>query len=253
MAKVFAITNQKGGVGKTTTAINLSTCISLYKKRVLLIDIDPQGNTSSGIGLDRLKIKRCVYDVLINQVPINEVIMQTQIKNLDVLPSTIQLAGAEIELVNYISRENKLKHAIRPIKDNYEYIIIDCPPSLGLLTLNSLTAADSVIIPIQCEYYALEGISQLLNTINLVRENLNSSLEIEGILFTMYDSRTNLSRDVVEEVKKYFRGKIFKSVIPRNVRVSEAPSYGKPVVVYDKKSKGAIAYKKLAKEVMLNG
>ena len=253
MAKVFAITNQKGGVGKTTTAINLSTCISLYKKRVLLIDIDPQGNTSSGIGLDRLKIKRCVYDVLINQVPINEVIMQTQIKNLDVLPSTIQLAGAEIELVNYISRENKLKHAIRPIKDNYEYIIIDCPPSLGLLTLNSLTAADSVIIPIQCEYYALEGISQLLNTINLVRENLNSSLEIEGILFTMYDSRTNLSRDVVEEVKKYFRGKIFKSVIPRNVRVSEAPSYGKPVVVYDKKSKGAIAYKKLAKEVILNG
>ncbi|HDK27484.1 MAG TPA: ParA family protein [Candidatus Atribacteria bacterium] len=253
MAKVFAITNQKGGVGKTTTAINLSTCISLYKKRVLLIDIDPQGNTSSGIGLDRLKIKRCVYDVLINQVPINEVIMQTQIKNLDVLPSTIQLAGAEIELVNYISRENKLKHAIRPIKDNYEYIIIDCPPSLGLLTLNSLTAADSVIIPIQCEYYALEGISQLLNTIDLVRENLNSSLEIEGILFTMYDSRTNLSRDVVEEVKKYFRGKIFKSVIPRNVRVSEAPSYGKPVVVYDKKSKGAIAYKKLAKEVMLNG
>ena len=253
MAKVFAITNQKGGVGKTTTAINLSTCISFYQKRVLLIDIDPQGNTSSGIGLDRLKIKRCVYDVLINQVPINEVIMQTQIKNLDVLPSTIQLAGAEIELVNYISRENKLKHAIRPIKDNYEYIIIDCPPSLGLLTLNSLTAADSVIIPIQCEYYALEGISQLLNTINLVRENLNSTLEIEGILFTMYDSRTNLSRDVVEEVRKYFRGKIFKSVIPRNVRVSEAPSYGKPVVVYDKKSKGAIAYKKLAKEVMLNG
>ena len=219
----------------------------------MLIDIDPQGNTSSGIGLDRLKIKRCVYDVLINQVPINEVIMQTQIKNLDVLPSTIQLAGAEIELVNYISRENKLKHAIKPIKDDYEYIIIDCPPSLGLLTLNSLTAADSVIIPIQCEYYALEGISQLLNTINLVRENLNSTLEIEGILFTMYDSRTNLSRDVVEEVRKYFRGKIFKSVIPRNVRVSEAPSYGKPVVVYDKKSKGAIAYKKLAKEVMLNG
>jgi len=253
VAKVFAITNQKGGVGKTTTAINLSTCISFYKKRILLIDIDPQGNTSSGIGLDRSKIKRCVYDVLINQVPINEVIMQTQIKNLDVLPSTIQLAGAEIELVNYISRENKLKHAIRPIKDNYEYIIIDCPPSLGLLTLNSLTAADSVIIPIQCEYYALEGIGQLLNTINLVRENLNSSLEIEGILFTMYDSRTNLSRDVVEEVKKYFKGKIFKSVIPRNVRVSEAPSYGKPVVVYDKKSKGAIAYKKLAKEVILNG
>ena len=250
MAKVFAITNQKGGVGKTTTAINLSTCISLYKKRVLLIDIDPQGNTSSGIGLDRLKIKRCVYDVLINQVPINEVIMQTQIKNLDVLPSTIQLAGAEIELVNYISRENKLKHAIRPIKDNYEYIIIDCPPSLGLLTLNSLTAADSVIIPIQCEYYALEGISQLLNTINLVRENLNSSLEIEGILFTMYDSRTNLSRDVVEEVKKYFKNYVYRSIIPRNIALSEAPSYGKPCYLYDPKSTGAISYLNLAKEML---
>ncbi len=253
MTKVLAITNQKGGVGKTTTAVNLSASMALRKKKILLIDIDPQGNTSSGIGLDRSKVKRCIYDTLINQVPIKEIIMQTQIKNLDVLPSTIQLAGAEIELVNYISRENKLKHAIKPIKNDYEYIIIDCPPSLGLLTLNSLTAADSVIIPIQCEYYALEGIGQLLSTINLVRENLNSSLEIEGILLTMFDSRTNLSRDVIEEVKKYFRGNIFKSVIPRNVRVSEAPSYGKPVVLYDVKSKGAIAYKKLAQEVILNG
>ena len=253
MTKVLAITNQKGGVGKTTTAVNLSASMALHKKKILLIDIDPQGNTSSGIGLDRSKVNRCIYDVLINQVPIKEIIMQTQIKKLYVLPSTIQLAGAEIELVNYISRENKLKHAIKPIRNDYEYIIIDCPPSLGLLTLNSLTAADSVIIPIQCEYYALEGIGQLLNTINLVRENLNSSLEIEGILLTMYDSRTNLSRDVIEEVKKCFRGNIFKSVIPRNVRVSEAPSYGKPVVLYDAKSKGAIAYKKLAQEVISNG
>jgi len=252
MNKVLAITNQKGGVGKTTTAVNLSTSMALHKRKTLLIDIDPQGNASTGMGLDKSKVKRCIYDVLINQDSIKEIILPTQLKNLDILPSTIQLAGAEIELVNYISRENKLKHAIKSIKNDYNYIIIDCPPSLGLLTLNSLTAADAVIIPIQCEYYALEGIGQLLNTINLVRENLNSSLEIEGILLTMYDSRTNLSRDVVKEVKKYFKGKIFKAVVPRNVRVSEAPSYGKPVVLYDAKSKGAKAYKKLAREVISN-
>jgi len=253
MAKIMAVTNQKGGVGKTTTAINLSACLAFYKKRVLLVDIDPQGNASSGMGINKDKIQRCIYDVLINQVPIDEIITSSQIRNLDVLPSTIQLAGAEIELVTYISRENRLKHSLKPIKDKYHYIIVDCPPSLGLLTLNSLTSADSIIIPIQCEYYALEGIGQLLNTINLVKENLNPSLEIEGILFTMYDRRTNLSRDVVNEVKKYFKGRIFESIIPRNVRVSEAPSYGKPVVVYDKSSKGAKAYRKLAKEVILNG
>jgi len=252
MTKVLAITNQKGGVGKTTTAVNLCTSIALHKSKTLLIDIDPQGNASTGIGLDKIKVKRCIYDVLINQAPVKEIILPTQVKNLDILPSTIQLAGAEIELVNYISRENKLKNAIKPIINDYNYIIIDCPPSLGLLTLNSLTAADAVIIPIQCEYYALEGIGQLLNTINLVRENLNSSLEIEGILLTMYDSRTNLSRDVAKEVQKYFTGKIFKAIVPRNVRVSEAPSYGKPVVLYDAKSKGAIAYKKLAREVISN-
>jgi len=252
MTKILAITNQKGGVGKTTTAVNLCTSIALYKSKTLLIDIDPQGNASTGIGLDKIKVKRCIYDVLINQAPVKEIILPTQVKNLDILPSTIQLAGAEIELVNYISRENKLKNAIKPIINDYNYIIIDCPPSLGLLTLNSLTAADAVIIPIQCEYYALEGIGQLLNTINLVRENLNSSLEIEGILLTMYDSRTNLSRDVAKEVQKYFTGKIFKAIVPRNVRVSEAPSYGKPVVLYDAKSKGAIAYKKLAREVISN-
>ena len=253
MAKVIAITNQKGGVGKTTTAVNLSTCIALCKKKVLLIDIDPQGNASSGMGLDKSKIERCIYDVLINNVLIKEIILPSIVKNLYVLPSTIQLAGAEIELVNCISRENKLKHAINRVKNDYDYIIIDCPPSLGLLTLNSLTAADSVIIPIQCEYYALEGIGQLLNTINLVRGNLNSTLEIDGILLTMYDNRTNLSRDVIKEVKNYFTGKIFNSIIPRNVRVSEAPSYGKPIALYDKKSKGAVAYKKLAQEVILNG
>jgi chromosome partitioning protein len=252
MTKVLAITNQKGGVGKTTTAVNLSASLALHKRKTLLIDIDPQGNASTGIGLDKTKVKRCIYAVLINKAPVRDIILSTQVKNLEVLPSTIQLAGAEIELVNYISRENKLKHAIKPIKDNYDYIIIDCPPSLGLLTLNSLTAANAVIIPIQCEYYALEGIGQLLSTINLVRENLNLFLEIEGILMTMYDSRTNLSRDVIEEVKKYFKGNIFKSIVPRNVRVSEAPSYGKPVVLYDVKSKGAIAYKKIAREVISN-
>jgi len=253
MGKIIAITNQKGGVGKTTTAVNLSTGIALRRKKVLLIDIDPQGNASSGMGLDKSKIKKCIYDVLINQILIKEVTLQSSVKRVDILPSTIQLAGAEIELVNYISRENKLKFAINMVKKDYDYIVIDCPPSLGLLTLNSLTAADSVIIPIQCEYYALEGIGQLLNTINLVRENLNATLEIEGILLTMYDNRTNLSRDVIKEVKKYFTGEIFKTIIPRNVRVSEAPSYGKPVVLYDKKSKGAIAYKKLAQEVISNG
>ena len=252
MTKVLAITNQKGGVGKTTTAVNLSTSMALHKRKTLLIDIDPQGNASTGVGLDKMKVKRCIYDVLINQTPTKEIILSTQVKDLYILPSTIQLAGAEIELVNYISRENKLKHAIKSIKNDYDYIIIDCPPSLGLLTLNSLTAADAVIIPIQCEYYALEGIGQLLSTISLVRENLNSSLGIEGILLTMYDSRTNLSRDVIREVKKHFEGKIFKSIVPRNVRVSEAPSYGKPVVLYDVKSKGAKAYKKLAREVISN-
>jgi chromosome partitioning protein len=253
MTKIISISNQKGGVGKTTTAINLSAFLAIEKKKVLLIDIDPQGNASSGIGIERSKIERNIYDSLINQVPIQEVLVTSQIENLDVLPSTLQLAGAEIELVNYISRENRLKQLIRPIKERYNYIIIDTPPSLGLLTLNALNAADSVIIPVQCEYYALEGIGQLLNTITLVKENLNPNLSIEGILLTMYDQRNNLSKEVVEEVDKHFHGSMFQSIIPRNVRLSEAPSYGQPIVIYEVKSKGSQAYQKLAQEVIAHG
>jgi len=253
MSKIMSISNQKGGVGKTTTAINLSAFLALENKKVLLIDIDPQGNASSGIGVERSKIEKNIYDSLINQIPIQDVMVPSQIENLDVLPSTLQLAGAEVELVNYISRENRLKQLIRPIKEKYDYIIIDTPPSLGLLTLNALNAADSVIIPVQCEYYALEGIGQLLNTITLVKENLNPNLSIEGILLTMYDQRNNLSKEVVEEVNKHFQGSIFQSIIPRNVRLSEAPSYGQPIALYEAKSRGAQAYQKLAQEVISHG
>ncbi len=253
MSKIIAISNQKGGVGKTTTAINLSAFLALEGKKVLLIDIDPQGNASSGIGIERSKIEKNIYDCLINQVPVQEVLVPSQIENLDVLPSTLQLAGAEIELVNYISRENRLKQLIRPIKEKYDYMIIDTPPSLGLLTLNALNAAHSVIIPVQCEYYALEGIGQLLNTITLVKENLNPSLSIEGILLTMYDPRNNLSKEVAEEIDKHFHGSIFQAIIPRNVRLSEAPSYGQPIVLYEAKSRGSQAYQKLAQEVIAHG
>jgi len=253
MCKIISISNQKGGVGKTTTAINLSAFLAIEDKKVLLVDIDPQGNASSGIGVERSKIEKNIYDSLINQIPIEEVMISSQIKNLDVLPSTLQLAGAEIELVNYISRENRLKQLIRPIREKYDYIIIDTPPSLGLLTLNSLNAANSVIIPVQCEYYALEGIGQLLNTITLVKENLNPNLSIEGILLTMYDQRNNLAKEVAEEIDKHFHGSIFKAVIPRNVRLSEAPSYGQPIVIYESKSRGAQAYQKLAQEVISHG
>lgn len=253
MSKIISVSNQKGGVGKTTTAINLSAFLAIEKKKVLLIDIDPQGNASSGVGVERSKIEKNIYDSLINQVPIQEVMVASQIENLYVLPSTLQLAGAEIELVNYISRENRLKQLIRPIKDLYDYIIIDTPPSLGLLTLNSLNAAHSVIIPVQCEYYALEGIGQLLNTITLVKENLNPNLSIEGILLTMYDQRNNLSKEVMEEIDRHFRGSIFQTIIPRNVRLSEAPSYGQPIAIYEMKSRGAQAYQKLALEVIAHG
>ncbi len=253
MGKVIAIANQKGGVGKTTTSINLGASLADQGKKVLVVDIDPQGNTSSGLGINKADVKRCIYDVLINEMPVEEVIMQTSIEGLHVIPATIQLAGAEIELVQIISREHRLKRALAPIRDKYDYLLIDCPPSLGLLTLNSLTAAQSVLIPIQCEFYALEGLGQLLNTIRIVQKHLNKQLEIEGVLLTMFDSRTNLSNEVMEEVKKYFQHKVYETVIPRNVRLSEAPSHGKPIITYDRRSKGAECYLDLAKEVIRYG
>jgi len=252
MGQIIAIANQKGGVAKTTTAVNLAACIAALGKRVLLIDIDPQGNASSGLGVDKKSLTYCIYDVLINGLPIESVICKGEIEGLEVAPATIQLAGAEIELVTAISRETKLKKAVHELKDKYDYIFIDCPPSLGLLTINALTAAGSVIIPIQCEYYALEGLGQLINTIELIRKHLNSGLEVEGVVLTMFDARTNLSIQVVDEVKSYFKNKVYRTIIPRNVRLSEAPSHGKPIILYDPKSKGAEVYQELAKEVTEN-
>ncbi len=248
--KVIAIANQKGGVGKTTTSVNLSACLADLGKKVLLVDLDPQGNSTSGFGFDKTKIKQSIYDVLVNDAPVEGVILQTKIENLCLLPATIQLAGAEIELVSIMSRETKLKRVLDKIKYNYDYIIIDCPPSLGLLTINSLTAANSVLVPIQCEFYALEGLSQLMNTITLVQKNLNPALSLEGVVLTMFDARTNLSIQVVDEVKNHFRHKVYQTIIPRNVRLSEAPSHGQPITRYDPKSKGAEVYIDLAKEVI---
>jgi len=248
--KVIAIANQKGGVGKTTTSVNLSACLADLGKRVLLVDLDPQGNSTSGFGFDKTKIKQSVYDVLVNDVPIEGVILQTKVENLMLLPATIQLAGAEIELVSIMSRETKLKRVLDKVKYSYDYVIIDCPPSLGLLTINSLTAANSVLVPIQCEFYALEGLSQLMNTITLVQKNLNPALSLEGVVLTMFDARTNLSIQVVDEVKNHFRHKVYQTIIPRNVRLSEAPSHGQPITRYDPKSKGAEVYTDLAKEVI---
>lgn len=250
VGKVIAITNQKGGVAKTTTAVNLSACLAALGKKVLVIDTDPHGNASSGLGVDKDKVDQCIYDVIINEVPIKSVRLPGEIPGLDVVPATIQLAGAEIELVTVISREARMQKAIEKVKDEYDYIILDCPPSLGLLTLNALTAADSLIIPIQCEYYALEGLGQLINTITLVQKHLNSNLEIEGVLLTMFDARTNLSIQVVDEVKNHFKGKVYQTIIPRNVRLSEAPSHGQPIILYDAKSKGAEMYSDFAKEVV---
>lgn len=250
MSKIIAITNQKGGVGKTTTSVNLGACLATLGKKVLLVDIDPQGNTTSGIGINKADVAHCIYDVIINDVNPKDAIIETDVPNLSIIPATIQLAGAEIELVPTISREVRLKKALELVKKKYEYILIDCPPSLGILTINSLTAADSVIIPIQCEYYALEGLSQLLNTVRLVQKHLNTSLQIEGVLLTMFDARTNLGIQVIEEVKKYFQQKVYKTIIPRNVRLSEAPSHGQSIITYDSKSKGAEVYLELAKEVI---
>ncbi len=251
MGKVIAIANQKGGVGKTTTAVNIGTILAKKNKKVLLIDADPQGNATSGLGLEK-EIELSLYDVLINDVKINEIVQKTAIKNLMVCPANMNLAGAEVQLVTQMSREQRLKEKIDEIKDEYDFIFIDCPPSLGLITLNAFTASDSVFIPVQCEYFALEGLGQLLNTINLVKKHLNRTLEIEGAVLTMYDSRTNLSNQVVKEVQRYFGNKVYKTVIPRNIKLSEAPSYGMPITIYDPKSKGARAYEKLARELIKN-
>lgn len=252
MGKVIAITNQKGGVGKTTTAINLGACLARLGKKVLLLDIDPQGNTTSGVGIRRPAIKRCIYDVLVSGLPLDAVIMPTGIENLWLAPASIQLAGAEIELVPSMSREEKLRQQMQLIRDEFDYVLIDCPPSLGLLTVNALTAADSVLVPIQCEYYALEGLSQLVNTIKLVQRHLNKNLKLEGALLTMYDPRTNLAAQVVSEVKAYFGSQVYNTIIPRNVRLSEAPSHGKSILDYDPRSKGAETYMQLAQEVLNN-
>ena len=251
MGKAIAIFNQKGGVGKTTTNINLAACLALKGKNILVLDIDPQGNTTSGLGISKTDNEYSTYDLLTDSdLDINEAIVETQTKGLDLIPGSVQLAGAEVELVQLDHRESRLKTALEPVKDRYDYLFIDCPPSLGLLTINSLTAVDSVLIPIQCEYYALEGVSQLMSTIEIVKKNLNADLEIEGVILSMFDGRTNLSIQVVEEVKKYFKEKVYTTVIPRNVRLAEAPSYGMPIVIYDPKSTGAEAYSEFADEFL---
>ena len=249
MGKVVSIANQKGGVGKTTTAVNLSTILAKKGNKVLMIDADPQGNATSGLGINK-DVNFSVYDVIVNDIEIENTVQQTMVKNLDVCPSNINLAGAEVELVSMISREHRLKEKIDSQKDKYDYIIIDCPPSLGLITLNAFTASDSVLVPIQCEYYALEGLGQLINTIKLVQKHLNQDLIIEGVILTMFDARTNLSTEVAREVEKYFGNKVFQTIIPRNIRLSEAPGHGLPITLYDNDSKGAETYKKLAKELI---
>lgn len=247
MGKIVSVANQKGGVGKTTTAVNLSALLAKKGKKVLLIDTDPQGNATSGVGVEK-SVSFSVYDVLVDDVEIENTIQMSAMKNLEVCPSNINLAGAEVQLVSQEKREYRLKEKIDKIKDSYDYIIIDCPPSLGLITLNAFTASDSVLIPVQCEYYALEGLGQLINTINIVKKKLNKSLKIEGALLTMYDARTNLSNQVVKEVKNYFEDRVYKTVIPRNVKLSEAPSYGMPICMYDGRSKGSRCYDKFTKE-----
>ena len=250
MGRIIAIANQKGGVGKTTTSINLSSCLADLGKKVLLVDIDPQGNATSGVGIIKQNLENTVYELFLDECTISECLTKSVVDNLNVLPSNVNLSGAEIDLIGVENREYILKNVLDQIKDLYDYIIIDCPPSLNILTVNAMTAADSVIVPIQCEYYALEGLSQLIHTINLIQDRLNNDLESDGIVFTMYDSRTNLSSDVVENVKSNVHINIYDTVIPRNVRLAEAPSFGLPIHMYDGKSAGAVAYKNLAKEII---
>lgn len=250
MAKIISIVNQKGGVGKTTTAVNLVAALGAADKRVLLVDIDPQGNSTSGLGTDKRQLENSTYDLLINSTPAKDVLLQTKFKNVSLLPANMDLAGAELELVDLKGRETRLKTALSTLSDDFDFIFLDCPPSLGLITLNALCASDTILVPIQCEYYALEGLSQLMSTVRTVKRLYNPYIEMEGVILTMYDGRLNLTQQVVEEVKKYFPQKVFHTVIPRNVRLSEAPSFGEPVLYYDKSSKGSRAYEDLAQEFL---
>ena len=250
MAQIISVANQKGGVGKTTTTVNLGACLASLGKKLLLVYMDAQGNATSGVGIRKPDVTRDIYDVLVNELPIDEATLITEHENLSIVPATLQLAGAEIELTSMMARESRLKGSLAEVSSQYDYILIDCPPSLGHLTINSFTASDSILIPVQCEYYALEGLSQLLNTVRLVQKHFNPELEIEGVLLTMYDARTNLGNEVVEEVRKYFREKVYETIIPRNIRLSEAPSHGKPIIDYDPRSRGAEVYQALAKEVV---
>ncbi|WP_414839377.1 ParA family protein [Carnobacterium sp. TMP28] len=253
MARIIAVANQKGGVGKTTTTVNLGASLAYSGKKVLLVDIDAQGNATSGLGIRKVDVEKDIYDILVNETSIEEVVLPSSRENLWVVPATIQLAGAEIELTNQMARETRLKQALVQVTDDYDFILIDCPPSLGHLTINAFTASDTILIPVQCEYYALEGLSQLLNTVRLVQKHFNPDLKIEGVLLTMLDARTNLGYEVVDEVKKYFREKVYETIIPRNIRLSEAPSHGLSIIDYDPRSKGAEVYLELAKEVLANG
>ncbi len=250
MAKIVAVANQKGGVGKTTTTVNLSACVAQRGKRVLVVDLDPQGNSTSGLGVQKDEITHSSYDILINHAEVKEAVQPTQVQLLNIIGANIQLAGAEVELVGMLAREQVLKNALSSLRDDYDYVFIDCPPSLGLLTINALTAADTLLVPIQCEYYALEGLSQLMNTVKLVRMHLNPNLDVEGVVLTMFDARTNLSSQVVAEVKKFFKNKVYDTIIPRSIRLGEAPSYGLPITLYDPKCNGATAYVQLAEELL---